>query len=219
LDVEKADPTTPPSSIIFLDVDGVLIDEENPNRHAAIAEKAKELFERNKQPKDKFTQLEMAIAASHFFSCTSVANLEDLIERRQKTMRVFIVIISEWRIGLTIEELRKQVFARCSFSKLIIDKTPDNHFIRSSANPDEKDPAVISKEKYNFDLSSRARQADFWLRENRQLYNIYSHVILDNYNDEFSERFPKNFIQVLFPLSKSNVDEADQIMSKVLVKL
>jgi hypothetical protein len=129
------------------------------------------------------------------------------------------VIISDWRLVFTIEELRKQVFDRCSFSSLIIDKTPDNHFTCSSTNPDEKDPAVTSMEKYKFDLSSRALQVDFWLRENRHKYNIHSFVILDNFDNGFSKRFPGNFINVDFPLSKSDVEKADQIMSKGLVKL
>lgn len=206
-----------PTSIIFLDIDRVILKEEEYPFMAAIF-KARELFQNNEGPKHRFTSLELKIAESHFFSYTAVANLKELIERRKKTTRVYIVIISDWKQGLTIEELRNKVFDRCSFSDLIIDKTPD-YFIYSRANPDEKDPAAVtSMEKYKFDLSTRARKVDFWLRENSQLYNIYSHVIFCNYDDEFSERFPGNFIQVQFPLSESDVEKADRIMSKSLGK-
>ncbi len=217
--VEKADQMTPPSSIIFLDVDEVIMpDRTEPNLSSAIFNKIQELFGKYKR-ETGFTSLEWRIAASHFFSRKAVANLNVLIEKRSKVTRVFIVIISSWRSDGTVEELRERVFDRCAFSHLIIDKTPDNHFTRSSANPDAKDPAVISREKYKFDLSTRARQVDFWLRENRSKYNINSIVILDDLDLEFSERFPENFIQVQFPLSKSDVEKADRIMSIGLGKL
>jgi hypothetical protein len=206
-----------PTSIIFLDIDRVILKEEEYPPVAAIF-KALELSQKNEWQKPGFTALELMIAESHFFDQTAITNLEELIERREKTTRVYIVIISNWRQGLTIEKLKERVFDRCSFSDLIIDKIPD-YFIPSRANPDEKDPAaVISMGKYKFDLSTRARQVDFWLRENRQLYNIYSHVIFCNYDDELSERFPENFIQVQFPLSETDVEKADRLMSEFVEK-
>lgn len=218
-DLEKTDQTTPPSSIIFLDVDEVIMpDRTEPNMSAAIFNKIQQLFGKYTREKN-YTSLEWRIAASHFFSRKAVANLNVLVEKRSKVTRVFIVIISSWRSDGTIEELRERVFDRCAFSKFIIDKTPDNYFTRSSANPDAKDPALVSMEKYNFDLSSRALQVDFWLRENRGKYNIISIVILDDLDLGFSERFPKNFIQVRFPLSESDVDKADRILSKSLGEL
>jgi HAD domain in Swiss Army Knife RNA repair proteins len=186
-----------PTSIIFLDIDGVLIaDRSNPQFAEKIRNKVKELFK--KRLNEGFTELEWRIAASHFFSETAKANLEKLIKKTSQIANVAIVISSDWREDGSVEDLREQVFSGCSFSRFIIDKTP----------------YPSKNEKYGFNLSTRARQIDFWLRENHEKLNIKSFVILDDIDQGFSLRYPFQFVHVDNLLSEQDVGKAYDIMTQ-----
>jgi hypothetical protein len=196
------------TSVIFLDIDGVLMgDRCSSPLNEKIRNKVKELFEQKEGLNGGFTELEWRIAASHFFSKTAVANLENLIEKVSKVAQVAIVISSAWREDGTVEDLRERMFATCSFSRFIIDKTPDYHYGRN-------DLSLVSEEKYGFDLSTRGRQIDYWLRENHEKLNIKSFVIFDDVDEEISERYPHHFVEVTYPLSESDIEKADNIMTQ-----
>jgi len=208
-----------PTSIIFLDIDGVMIGNRSSYPlNESIRNKIKELFESKKEElNSQFTELEWRIAASHFFSKEAVVNLENLIEKTSKVAQVAIVISSNWREDGTVEDLRERMFATCSFSKLIIDKTPEPeyNYIRRKSDKNEINPTLISMEKYGFDLTRRGRQIDFWLRENHEKLNIKSMVIFDDADDEeMSARYPHHFIKVRYPLSESDIEKAYNIMTQ-----
>ncbi len=201
-------PVQKPTSVIFLDIDGVLIEDRFcPPLKEKINDKLTELFEKKVGLNGGFTELESRIAASHFFSKKAVANLDSLIEKVSQVAQVAIVISSAWRNDGTVQELKESMFAACSFSKFIIDKTPDDS--------DKIHISPISEEKYGFDLRRRGRQIDYWLRENHEKLNIKSFAILDDVDEEISERYPHHFVKVSYTLSESDVDKAYNIMSQL----
>lgn len=121
-----------PLSIIFLDIDGVLIHDRSidPLR-TWIQQKLVELFGKRDEMFREYTELEWRIAASHFLLSPALENLEKLIERMSKVAEVAIVLSSAWRLDGTVDEIKNQMFAIGSFSKRIIDKTPEDDWWRA----------------------------------------------------------------------------------------
>ena len=185
-----------PIVAIFLDIDGVLIRGEFGDFKT---QKLHELF-----GKRDYSGLEYDIATSYFLSESAVVNLDRLIERVSEVAEVVIILSSAWRINRTVDEIKNQIFKNWSFSKYIIDKTPDN-FWRSQSS-------LIALEKYGFELRSRDCQIDYWLRENKHL-QIKNFVILDDCDEGLSERFPYNFVHVRWDLfTEEHANKAYEVM-------
>ncbi len=178
-----------PTSIIFLDIDGVLIgDRGNSWLSDKIQNKVKELFIKKEGFNAGFTELEWRIAASHFFSPKAVDNLNKLIAKVNKMANVAIVISSQWRLDGTVPDLKDKMFVLYSFSRLIIDKTPDGK---------------------TWESKSRAEQIAFWLQENKEKLNIKSFVIFDDMDlgEGLSECFSSRFVLVENLLSEADIEK------------
>jgi hypothetical protein len=208
-----------PTSVIFLDIDEVLIIDRT-FLIEEIQKKIKELFVK-KEDNGKiyllcgYTELEWRIAASHFFLKSAVDNLDKLIEKVSKVAKVSIVLCSNWRLDGDIKEIQERMFSSHSFSKFIIDKTPDPDWWRRKFGQEELSP--IALKKYGFELDSRGSQIDFWLRENQGKFNVKSFVILDDDDEGVSKRFPKNFVKVKDMLSDVDIEKAYKIMTETLI--
>ncbi len=200
-----------PLSIIFLDIDGVLIDgrDRDPLR-TWIQEKLVELFGKKDARYRDYTDLERRIATSHFLSRPAIANLEKLIERVSTVRSVAIVLSSAWRLDGTLDEIKNRIFATESFSRLIIDKIPDDDWWRIRKN--EKELSPIALEKYGFPLRTRGAQIDYWLRENHKEWSVDNFVIIDDVDDEISVRHSDHFVEVHKLLSESEAKKAYDIL-------
>ena len=169
-----------PLGVIFLDIDGVLVREWETDQNWC---KVLELF----GEKQYYTPLEWSIATAYFLNPGALQCLDQLISDMEKTHQVAIVLSSAWRENGTIEEIQNQMFAMWPFSQKIIDKTVHNGARHTHAQQAQK--------KYGLTLQTRADQIDYWLKEHLHL-SVDTFVILDDWDDDLSHRFPDHFIHV-----------------------
>ncbi|HEX2579404.1 MAG TPA: HAD domain-containing protein, partial [Rhabdochlamydiaceae bacterium] len=159
-----------PLSVIFLDIDGVLMNWQ-PLDHvrARIERKAFELFGAG-----YYTDLQWKTAGSYCFVESAVENLVMLIEEVKKETEVAIVLTSTWRLDRTVDEITNQMFSSRPFSHFIIDKIADDDALRKKRGEEELSPIALAK--YGFSLENRGSQIDYWLRENQLKLNIKNFV-------------------------------------------
>ena len=100
-----------PLSIIFLDIDGVLIDYNKSIFIYRLLERCNHIYEQQKKLSKIITDPESKFLTSHYFSDKAVANLENMIIKISRTARVAIVISSGWRTWGTVDDLRNHMFA------------------------------------------------------------------------------------------------------------
>ena len=202
-----------PLSIIFLDIDGVLIEARDLDPlPTLIRQKLVELFGPKDDQYREYTALQWRIAASHFLQQSAVENLEKLIQKICVVSPVAIVLSSAWRLDGSSDEIKAQMFATSSFSRFIIDKTPDEDWWRRRKGEEELSP--IALEKYGFPLRTRGSEIDYWLRENREKWHIQNFVILDDYDNGISKLFPDQFVEVRRLLSEMDIERAYDILTK-----
>ncbi|MBS0649192.1 MAG: hypothetical protein JSS10_08225 [Verrucomicrobia bacterium] len=162
------------TSVVFLDIDGVLYNNRNDDSTDKIA--------RNLFPDvidGRYSGYQMDQVHAHLFNQKAVANLEFLI---QSVNNLGIVLISQWRENRTIPQLR-QIFAKHIFAVFIIDKTPDRQ--------DEEYKSYLCRE--NDGKTSRASEITYWLKKNPQIINF---VIYDDCDTNLSKTFGDKFILV-----------------------
>lgn len=201
----------PPLAVIFMDIEGVFLNETSPRSQKELAEHKINILkdypvylDPNLENRSHLLELR---AKARCLNASALKNLGYLIENLEKSMQVAIVITSLWRDQISAVELREHVFKDLFFHGHIIDKIADSypstvmkkHF---SHNPLQKTPSELCLEKYGFDLiHHKGRLIDYWLRENCELLNIYSFVIIDSksgdyYSTEINARFPDRFCQI-----------------------
>lgn len=206
---------TPPvnlknSAIIFLDMDGVMINRQN---HAeSILKTQFEKFGKNA------SLLQNRIAAAYHLNEAAVQSLKLLIERIEKVKPAYIVISSSWRQDCTLDELKNQVFGGPGleiFKERVIGKTPSSKDESWAIESDsyyhkypEKDNIHfedLAKKKYGISLKYRAGEIAFWLAFHK--IEDCDFIVLDDDYSEHLEHFGKRFIGVNM-LSSQNVDVA-----------
>ncbi len=202
-----------PLSVIFLDIDGVLIGARDLDPLSTwIRQKLVELFGLKEEPYRGYTELQWRIAASHFLDECAVKNLEKLIQRVNDVSSVAIVLSSAWRLDGTADEIKNQMFRGASFAPFIIDKTPDEDWWRRRNGEEELSPDALKK--YGFALRTRGSEINYWLLENREKWNIQNFVILDDVDYGISERYPDHFVEVCWLLSEADVEKAYDILTR-----
>lgn len=153
-------------TILFLDVGGVIHD--GNGKDPTPTERAQEYFHVKKPSHDQ-----LDFAATYDFSETALDLLNFLIERIQSVAPLAIVMSSEYREKRTPKDLREKIFRRCDFASYIVDKTPDS---------DEKPKT-----------DNRSKQIDYWLKKHPEIRQF---IILDDWDDDLSTRFPRNYVQI-----------------------
>lgn len=159
--------------IIFLDIDGVLFYNPMDGRvHERVAERLKG---RENEISKPYPAIEFDRAAVDLFDETSLHYLDKLIAdiAQQTQQEVGIVLSSSWRIGYSLEELQ-DLFKQHSFSKYLIDKTPQ----------------LFSE--------SRGREIAQWLEENKGRFDVAGFVILDDDDSGLSKNFPEAYVEFDF---------------------
>ena len=195
-----------PLSIIFLDIDGALMDWRFLDQtRARIGQKAFELFGGG-----YYTDLQWKTAGSYCFSESAVENLEKLIKQVNEKGKAAIVLTSTWRLDCTVDEIKNHMFAIRPFSKMIIDKLPDDDGRRKKRGEEELSPIALLK--YNLPLDTRGSQIDYWHREHHLKWNIKNFVIIDDVDDGISTRFADNFVKIREFLSPSEAQKAYEIL-------
>ena len=194
--------TDPKPALIFLDIDGVLIDPSKPSTSAKIHATLKEKFSK-KPGSHLYSSLTLRAATAYHFDPDAIKNLEDLIERIQKVRPVRIILSSSWREDGTLAEIRENMFANCSFADIIVGKTPsyDAEFKNGHRETD-----------YNLSLHNRVGQIKYWLLDHQM--GECPFVIFDDEDNNISEYFPNHFVHVKNGhfLSKANINSALQIL-------
>ena len=221
-------------SLIFLEIDGVLIDRSNERVIGQIAYE-KELLREMHLDVGYSDHIVYLRAAARSFSVTATAYLKELIDRVNKEARdaiqsdvegsVAIVISSSfWKKNVNFATLKNYVFADVFFRDLIIDKTPDSDFgFKSDLS---KTASELSLEKYGFSLKNdTGREIDFWLRENYQNLKIKGaekwklRRVLILSNSPYSEiwvRYASQSLQIgVTLLSQEDVDQGCKILREV----
>ncbi len=197
-----------PLAVIFLDMEGVLINHASPRNSEILAQRVSDLVK--SYPFYSNPQLSKLMELRAKASCLNhraLKNLRVLIDNLSESMQVAIVITSHWREGVSAFELKEHVFKDHFFHHYIIDKIPDRDvtYIRQKhfhpEKPLQKTPSKECSEKYGFDLThQKGRMIEYWLRENCELRNIHSAVIIDaNTNplqSELKTRFPHQLVQI-----------------------
>ena len=202
-----------PLSVIFLDIDGVLIEARDLDPlPTLIRQKLVELFGPKDDQYREYTALQWRIAASHFLQQAAVENLEKLIQQVSAMSSVAIVLSSAWRLDGSSDEIKNQMFATRSFSRFIIDKTPDEDWWRRRKGEEELSP--IALEKYGFPLRTRGSEIDYWLRENWEKWHIQNFVIFDDCDNGISKLFPDQFVEVRRLLSEMEIERAYDILTR-----
>lgn len=155
----------------FLDLDGVLYNPiKNKDNVFAMVEK---LYPEETSHNDSMYD----IAATHFFDPTALENFDGIIKEIKKKHSVKIVISSNWRLSLNLEELKKRL-AYLEFSKDIFDKTPDD----------------FSKEIKHKDHHCRGAQIEYWLKCNHE--KVFDYFILDDIDSCLSKKFKNKFFKI-----------------------
>jgi len=197
-----------PLSVIFLDIDGVLMNWHPLDQvRARIERKAFELFGGG-----YYTDLQWKTAGSYCFVESAVENLVNLIEEVKKETAIAIVLTSTWRLDRTVDEITNQMFSSRPFSRLIIDKIADDDALRKKRGEEELSPIALAK--YGFALENRGAQIDYWLRENYLKLNIKNFVIIDDMDDGLSARFNRNFVKIREFLSPAEVQNIRDVLLK-----
>ncbi len=228
-------------SLIFLAIDGVLINRFDERVSGRIALEMENLYQEG-LGLGYSESLVYKRAVARCFSLVATASLKNMIDRVQQAAKtamhshpeesVGIVISSSWREDGDLDTLKNYVFADVFFRDLMIDKTPDSDLSRQLALREKSELEIssmlqdLSKEKYGFSLDNdKGRSIDFWLRENYQnlktregeKMELKSILILDD--DPFTEiwaRFPKHSIQVGATLfSQEDADVGYKILSDI----
>ncbi len=204
-----------PLALLFLDVEGVLINQHSPRSIERVAAFVRDIQEECTEyanpflvPPSDASKLLNLRAKARCLSPLAVRNLEILIENLEESMRVAIVITSLWREEISAQQLREHVFRDHSFNKYIIDKIPDRkatelrqrHYHKIPSN--EKTNSEICMEKYGFDLIHRkGKFIDYWLREHCESVDVHSFAIIDAakgdaFSTQINARYPDNFIPI-----------------------
>jgi hypothetical protein len=158
------------SSVIFLDIDGVLF---HRRMDGSVKQMASQLFPSHTGPwKDE----QCDIAATHLFDQNALSILKKLT---LVSKNIAIVLSSSWREKQSVPKLRT-IFAACFFSNLIIHKTPDR-----TDKEYMKGKSLVSDH-------SRAKEIAYWLKNHPTIKNF---VILDDEDRGLSDSFSEHFVQ------------------------
>jgi hypothetical protein len=202
-------PALPPTYLIFLDIDGVMIE----------SDVSEIVFDRL----DWFhkwiptTDVQRKTVVTNYFPKRAIDHLDALVAKTSRLGQVGIVISSQWKNGLSLEDLKHRVFADFAFGKHIIGKTEDSDQLKALEGKPPVSPEALKK--YGFRLEndygdeSRGRKIEYWLRENKDQFNVRSFVVLDACDNDLSSLFPKQFVQVKGVLSQNDVHKAYAILN------
>jgi hypothetical protein len=176
------------SVVIFLDMDGVLIDRNRLNELAR--QTLHQLYgepQRNSNGGLKgnsgYTELEWRTAYNHHLDQDALQNFRSLLSKIKERAPVYIVLSSSWREDGSLSQIRDQMFGMHDFGQMIIGKTPHDDL-----HKDRKYYREYAKEKYNMKLIDRGSEIDFWLKEYATKDTNF--VVLDDVSiDRFEDRF------------------------------
>lgn len=205
-----------PLAVIFLDIEGVFINNLSPRNPTIIDTHIRDIETSCPEyanpsllSKAEAVYLLMMRATARCLNPKAVKNLKILIGNLSESMRVAIVITSLWRENISAKHLREHVFKDHFFHQYIIDKLPDRNptCIKQKKccrfqTAAQKTPSEDCFEKYSFKLTHRkGRLIDYWLRENCESLNIHSFVIIDQVSghalvSEINARYPNHFVQI-----------------------
>lgn len=167
-----------PIFAIFLDINGVIY--KIP--FGGIDFKVKKLYPGHK---GTFTNEMCNVAATHLFDKKALENLDTLINKKNETMNVQIIISSGWRTIYKNFEDIKNLFCIHNFGKYVHDKT-----INAFKDSDESCYCCVKD-----DCRCRDAEINHYLLNHKE---ITDYVVIDDYDIHLTENFGEKFIKVDF---------------------
>lgn len=198
-----------PLVVVFLDIDGVLINSA-PDIFLShyIKTSTQEILLDHPEYSRKLATLK---ATSLYFSPIALHYLNESIQKISQVAKVAIVISSEWRKQISLDDFKNHVFSETKFYDLIIDKTPD-----------------FESNQYLHSLDTiRRKEIQSWLQKNSEALNITNFVaieglslkrfgILKEFKSQKTTQYENHLIQIdadrLF--SAEHKYAMDQILAK-----
>ena len=195
-----------PLALIFLDIDFVLIGNRSKyslsNKIRSSIEKMVPAHERS------WSELQWRTAAAEHLAPDAVENLLKLFNAASKTHSVWIVLSSSWRNDGTLKQIREDMFKTQFFQEYIIGKTsPGAGDTWAPEYSKDSDSCIKhAEDKYGIKLWNRADEIEYWLKDH-QVTSV-PFVILDDFDDGLSKKFPKNFVKIDYLLEEQEVAKA-----------
>jgi hypothetical protein len=201
-------------ALIFLDIDGVLIELVRPRE---VSEKIdatlKELFP---HVKGSYSGYQQNIVTARYFNQDAVANLDKIIGRIEESgQRPLVVLSSSWRHACWLDEHRRDVYSRYKFSKYLCGKTSLDGQIEEYLSVEAKQGFEFYKaaqEGYGIRLDDRAAAIEFWLQDHGFEPDATNFVVFDDDYVKPLRKFGKRFIETRFLLSYTNAKDAAEVL-------
>lgn len=201
-------------ALIFLDIDGVLIELVPPEEvFEKINRTLEELFP---NAKGSYSPYQQNIATARYFNRNAIASLDKILERIEESgQRPLVVLSSSWRHASWLNEHRRDAYGQYKFSQYLCGKTSLDDKSEEYLSVEVKQGFEFYKaaqEAYGIKLDDRAGAIEFWLRDHGFDLDIANFVILDDDYVEPLERFGKRFIRTRFLLSNANAEAAAEVL-------
>ena len=201
-------------AIIFLDIDGVLIELVRPTEVVEKIEATKkELFPHQK---GHYSGYQQNIATARHFNRDAIAGLDKIIEKIENSgQRPLVVLSSSWRHASWLNELRSDAYSQYKFSHYLCGKTSLDCQVEKHLSVESKcgfEFYKTAQEVYGIQLENRANAIEFWLKDHGFDSEGTNFIVLDDEHEESLSKFGQRFIKTKWLLKETNVQAAIDIL-------
>ncbi|WP_194847063.1 HAD domain-containing protein [Candidatus Neptunochlamydia vexilliferae] len=202
-------------ALIFLDIDGVLIDAIHPPEvYSKIRETMKELFP---YAQESFSGYQQNIATARCFKEEAVACLDKVIEGVEASgQRPLVVLSSSWRHACFLDQHRCDAYGQYKFSKYLCGKTSIDYRSEEMLSVESKlgfEFYEAAEKEYGIQLKDRASAIEFWLRDHGFDPNRANFVVIDDNQMEKLSKFGNRFVTTKWLMNESDADAAIEALT------
>lgn len=197
-------------AIIFLDIDGVLIELFRPRDVLEkIKATLKELFPHQNR---HYSRSQQNIATARYFNREAIAGLDQIIEKiKDSGQRPLVVLSSSWRHASWLDELRNDAYGQYNFSRYLCGKTSLDFQAEENLSIESKcgfEFYKTAQKVYGIQLKNRANAIEFWLKDHGFDPEKTNFVVLDDEYVDCCSKFGPRFIETKWLLNQTNVQAA-----------
>lgn len=201
-------------ALIFLDIDGVLINHRSCEVRDQVDATSKLLFPKSK----RFTEYQQIISSSRHFDQNALANLNKITQAISESGQCPLIILSSaWRHALWLNQLCKDAYAQYEFSQYLCGKTPIESRTEKHLAPECKMGFKFyrpAEEAYGIKLDNRGSAIEFWLIDHHFDKATTNFIVLDDEHQRHLSRFGPKFIETCYTLSEENAQAAIDVLCK-----
>ena len=203
-------------ALIFLDIDGVLIEETRSASLEQQIQLTKKLLFPQGIEKKWYSPLQQNIALARHFDQKAVGNLERILQKVEESgKRPLVILSSSWRHSALLKQQCDDIYSQYTFSQYLCGKTPIEFQAESFLSPECKlgfDFYEAAQEKYHLKLDNRAAAIEFWLRDHHFDPVTTNFIAIDDGHQEYLSKFGKKFIEAESLLTEKNVKDSISIL-------